>query len=114
MGLGYGPRVWDQGSAEDFLSGVVIFLPPQVNSLPPHLFSQLTCGGKEFTWGEELEKRILSIFSIFLAGLKIGWGSKVRCNTWGVKVRFNSAAKKHPSARPCMGLGNGTKIWAGV
>ena len=54
MGLGYGPRVWDQGSAEDFLSGVVIFLPPQVNSLPPHLFSHLTCGGKEFTWGEEL------------------------------------------------------------
>ena len=41
-----------QGRAEDcFLPGAVtfflIFLSPQVNSLPPHLFSHFTWGGKE-------------------------------------------------------------------
>ena len=28
--------------------------------------------------------------------------AKRRCNTWGAKERCNSAAKNHPSARPCL------------
>ena len=33
----------------------------------------------------------------------MGWGSKdFRCNTWGNKVRCNSAAINHPYARHCV------------
>ena len=34
-----------------------------------------------------------------MGGFKIGCGGKVRCNTWGSKVRRYSAAKNQPSAR---------------
>ena len=32
-------------------------------------------------------------------GKDFRWGCKVRYNTWGGKVRCNSAAENHPSAR---------------
>ena len=34
------------------------------------------------------------------------WGRRARCNTWGGKVRFNSAAKNQPCVRPCQKLVN--------
>ena len=41
-----------QGRAADFFTwGGNFFLPPQVNSLPPHLVLHFNKGGKKFTWG---------------------------------------------------------------
>ena len=62
-----------QGRAEDwFFFGRYFFFAredflttPQVNSLPPHLFSHFTWGGKEFTWGRELREEVISIKNIF-------------------------------------------------
>ena len=63
----------------DFTWGGNFFLPPQVNSLPPHLFSHLTWDGKEFIRGGKeikidyrqtctLNKRIICFFTMTLGG----------------------------------------------
>ena len=75
-------QVWKRGKwsteacREFLLPGAVTFFSRGNFLTAPPIFA-FTWGGKEFAWAIR----------------------KVRCYTWGGKVRCNSAAKNHPSAR---------------
>ena len=89
----------------------LFFLPPQVNSLQPCLFSHFTWGAVRNLPGAVRKRRMIGydkyisvLFLMIWWGAKVRcntWGGKVRCNTWGVKVRCKSAAKNNTLYTSC-------------